>query len=207
MIDTCRRRSVLADCALVPDVVLPVLSTFGVVFLAELGDKTQLLALGFGARFRLRTVALGLLAGYAAAGAIAAVVGGALGASLPERPVGLVAGGLFLLFGVLTLRGDDDDGADQDGRSVTSRSALVSIAATISIAEMGDKTQLATATLAARSNPLGVWIGATAGALAAGAIGAVAGSRIGAGLDARLLRLASAALFAGFGSVLLITAW
>ncbi len=56
---------------------------FGVVFIAELGDKTQLLALDFGARFSLRTVAIGLTLGYAAANVVATIVGGILGAALP----------------------------------------------------------------------------------------------------------------------------
>ena len=50
-------------------------SAFGLVFLAELGDKTQLLAMGFGARYPMRTVMIGLTLGFAAAGAIAALVG------------------------------------------------------------------------------------------------------------------------------------
>jgi putative Ca2+/H+ antiporter (TMEM165/GDT1 family) len=175
------------------------------MFVAELGDKTQLLALGFGARYGLRTVAVGLALGYAAAGAIAAVVGGVLGASLPERPLGLAAGALFLVFAALALS-DHDEGAEQQ-RVVRTRSVVASIALTIAIAEMGDKTQLSTAALAARSNPVAVWIGATAGELAAGMIGAVAGQRIGTELDPRHLRWASAALFALFGGVLLVTAW
>lgn len=176
---------------------------FGIVFVAELGDKTQLLALGFGARHGLRTVAIGLTLGYAAAGAVASVVGGVLGATLPERPIAIAAGLLFVAFAVWTLRGDD---GDEDERVVRTGSVIASIALTIAIAEMGDKTQLATAALAARNQPLGTWIGATAGEVAAGMIGAVAGSRIGTRISPRTLRLASAALFAGFGVLLLLTA-
>lgn len=176
---------------------------FGVVFVAELGDKTQLLALGFGARYRLRTVTIGLTLGYAGAGAIAAVVGGVLGATLPERPIAIVAGILFLVFALLALRGGD---GDDDGQVVRTHSAVASIAFTIAIAEMGDKTQLATAALAARNSPLGTWIGATGGEVAAGLIGAIAGRRVGANLSERTLGIASAALFAGFGIVLLVTA-
>ena len=190
--------------------IIAATSAFGVMFVAELGDKTQLLALGFGARYRLRTVALGLAVGYAAAGSIAALVGGVLGAALPERAIGLTAGVLFVAFAVLTLldgEDDEDDDDDEDQRVVIARSVVISIALTIAIAEMGDKTQLSTAALAARSNPFAVWVGATGGELAAGMIGAVAGQRIGARFDARVLRLASAALFAVFGVVLFATAW
>ncbi len=192
------------------NLLVATLSAFGVVFVAELGDKTQLLALGYGARHGLRTVALGLLIGYAAAGALAALVGGVLGATLPERPIGLAAGALFVLFAVLAWRDADDDElsqGDERPRSLPTRSIVASIAITIAVAELGDKTQLATAALAARSNPVATWVGATGGEVTAGMLGAVAGRRIGARIDARTLRLTSAALFALFGIVLLVTAW
>ena len=196
------------------DFVAALAVAFGVVFVAELGDKTQLLALGFGARHRLRTVAIGLTLGYATAGAVATLVGGVLGATLPERPIAIVAGVLFLAFAALTLRDDggrDDGGRDDDGFAARrkrrwTRSAVASIALSIAIAEMGDKTQLATAALAARNQPVGTWIGATAGAAAAGMVGAVAGQRIGTRVSDRTLRIASATLFAVFGVVLLVTA-
>lgn len=187
------------------NLVIAVVTAFGVMFVAELGDKTQLLALGFGARYGLRTVAIGLTLGYAAAGAVAALVGGVLGAALPERPIGLAAGALFVVFAALALREQDSGG---DGEElISTRSVIASIALTIAVAEMGDKTQLATAALAAQANPVATWIGATAGDVAAGMLGAVAGQRIGTKLNARSLRLGSAALFAVFGIALIITAW
>lgn len=178
-------------------------AAFGVVFVAELGDKTQLLALGFGARHSLRTVAIGLAIGYACAGAIAAVVGGVLGATLPERPIAIAAGILFLGFALLALRDHDEVGG---GRVVRTGNVVASIALTIAIAEMGDKTQLATAALAAQHNPLGTWIGATGGEVLSGLIGAIAGQRVGHKVSEQAVRVASAALFAGFGIILLVTA-
>lgn len=185
--------------------LIAIASAFGVVFVAELGDKTQLLALGFGARHRLRTVALGLALGYGLANVVATVVGALLGATLPERPIGIAAGLLFLGFAVWTLRGDVDDDGDDD-QLLRTGGIVASIALSIAIAEMGDKTQLATAALAARNQPVGTWIGATAGATAAGVVGAVFGQRIGRRLSERALRYASAALFAVFGVILLLTA-
>ena len=177
----------------------------GVVFVAELGDKTQLLALGFGARHGLGVVTLGLAVGSAVAGAVAALVGGALGATLPERPIAVAAGVLFLAVAVWTLL-DDEDADEHARRPVRARSVVASIAATIALAEMGDKTQLATAALAARHHPVGTWIGATGGEVAAGLLGTVAGRRIGTTMSDRALRSGSAALFATFGVVILLTA-
>ncbi len=186
-----------------------VLVSFGVIFVAELGDKTQLLALNFGSRHPLRRVAIGLTLGYAAAGIVAVVVGGLLGAAFPERPVEIVGGLVFIVFAVLALRDDDDDGAgddDSDGevvRTVVRSSVVVTIALTILVAEMGDKTQIATATLAARNEPVGTWIGATTGAASSGMVGAFAGRLVGDRIPAGVLRWTSAALFAVFGILML----
>jgi putative Ca2+/H+ antiporter (TMEM165/GDT1 family) len=185
--------------------VLAVATATGVIFVAELGDKTQLLALGFGARHGLRTVAIGLTIGYATAGAIAALVGGILGAALPERPLTIAAGLLFIAFAVSALRRSAAHG-DDDERVVNTPSVIASIALTIAIAEMGDKTQLATAAMASQASPLGTWLGATAGEVAAGMIGAIVGQRIGTRIHPRAIQIASAGLFAVFGLVLLLTA-
>jgi putative Ca2+/H+ antiporter (TMEM165/GDT1 family) len=184
-------------------------SAFGLVFLAELGDKTQLLAIGFGARYPMRTVMIGLTLGFATAGAIAAVVGGLLGAALPERPIAIVGGALFLLFAMVTLRGlghSDDAVEEEMGHVVHTRNVVLSIALTIVLGELGDKTQLTTATLAARSNPVAVWVGATGGEVLAASIGAYFGSRLGARLKPDAVKIASAALFALFGVLLLVSA-
>lgn len=193
------------------ELIVAVASAFGVVFVAELGDKSQILALGYGTQYPLRVVALGLTIGYATAGALAALVGGLLGAALPARAVGLAAGLLFLLFAWLAWRdiGEDGDatGADQAERGPLRRSVIASIALTIAVAEFGDKTQLATAALAAQADPVATWLGATGGAVAAGMLGAVAGRQIGRRIDRRAIQLGSVVMFAVFGVLLIATAW
>lgn len=185
------------------DLATAAIAAFGVVFVAELGDKTQLLALGFGARHRLPVVVAGLALGFAAASALASLVGGVLGATLPERPIAIVAGILFLVMALVTLLGGD---GEDTHAPVGARTAVASIALTILLAEMGDKTQLATAAMSARNHPVGTWLGATAGAVAAATAGAFVGGRLGSRIDARVLDIASAALFAAFGIALLATA-
>ena len=188
--------------------VTALLIAFGVVFVAELGDKTQLLALDFGARYPLRVVAVGLTLGYAAANVVATIVGGILGAALPERPIQIVGGVIFLAFAIAALRRSDDDHDDATAlvSSVRTLTVVSSIAGTIALAEMGDKTQIATATLASQSSPLGVWIGATLGAASSGMVGALAGNLIGDRVPTRALSVASAVLFAAFG-VAMLAGW
>jgi putative Ca2+/H+ antiporter (TMEM165/GDT1 family) len=195
----------------VTDLVTALVISFGVVFVAELGDKTQLLALDFGTRYSLRIVALGLALGYGAANIVATIVGGLLGAALPDRPIQIAGGVIFLGFAVLALRrarssDDDEEAPDVAPRSASTLAVVSSIAAVIAVAEMGDKTQIATATLASQSSPVGVWAGATLGAATSGMVGAVAGSVIGDRVPVRVLHLASALLFAAFG-VAMLAGW
>ncbi len=200
------------------DFVAALAVAFGVVFVAELGDKTQLLALNFGARHSLRMVAIGLTLGYAAANIVATIIGGVLGAALPDRPIQIIGGLVFLGFAILAFRRarpDEPDNGDGTGdtdpaaaarANATPRALVFSIAGAIAIAEMGDKTQIATATLASQSSPAGVWIGATLGAASSGMVGAVAGNVIGDRVSERVLHVASALLFATFG-VAMLAGW
>lgn len=184
------------------DVLAAAVAAFGIVFLAELGDKTQLLAVNFGSRYSRGQVIAGLALGYGAASLVAVTVGGVLGASLPQRPIEFGGGVVFIVFGLVALRPDGDDD-DDEVRSMVRSSVVATIGLAILVAEMGDKTQIATATLAARSNPIGTWIGATAGEVASGTIGVLAGSMVGDRIPAAAMKWGSAALFVAFGIAML----
>jgi putative Ca2+/H+ antiporter (TMEM165/GDT1 family) len=197
-------------------------TALGVVFVAELGDKTQLVAMSLGARHHLRQVVVGLAIAYVVSSGLAAVVGGLLGAALPERALSIGGGIAFIGFAVFELiraRGEDAD-ADDDGEVLveattpppprTARSMLRSpialIAFTVTVAELGDKTQLTTATLAARSHPVYTWVGATLGLMAAGVLGALLGRELGDRLPRRALSYVSAGLFLIVGIIMIATA-
>jgi Ca2+/H+ antiporter, TMEM165/GDT1 family len=182
--------------------VEPLLIAFGLVFVAELGDKTQLVALSLAARYRPLPVLVGLAIAQAIAQGLAVLVGGLLGAALPTTAISVGAGLLFLGFAAWTLRGEDDDGEAE----VAGRSVVLTVAATILVAELGDKTMLASATLAAQGSPVLVWIGGTAGVVAAGAVAIVVGRAVGARMPADTIRYMAAALFALFGLALLAEA-
>ena len=184
------------------------LAAIGIVFVAELGDKTQLVALGLGARHRLGPVLAGVAIGYAATNLLSVVVGGLLGAALPTRALAIGGGVLVLAFAGWTVFAGAEEDHDEDPLVSSSRSWLrvvASVAGTMFVAELGDKTMLATATLAAQGSPVLVWIGATIGITASGAVGVFVGRSMGARLPARAVRFASAGLFALFGLVLLAT--
>jgi Ca2+/H+ antiporter, TMEM165/GDT1 family len=181
----------------------------GLVFVAELGDKTQLVALGFGARHRLAPVLTGVVLAYMATNLLSVVIGGLLGAALPTRAIGLVGGVLFLGFALWTLRqrdaGDEGDEQADTGTGTGDRSVVLSVAGAMFVAELGDKTMLATATLAAEGNPVLVWVGATAGIILAGVLGVLVGRWFGARLPDTVTRIGSAVVFAVVGSGLILT--
>ncbi len=185
------------------------LASLGLVFVAELGDKTQLVALGLGARHRLTPVLAGVAIAYAVSNLLSVTVGAFLGVALPVRAIGLVGGLLFLGFAASTLRDPDGDAGDKvhvdEGRvAIDRRSIVLSVAGAMFLAELGDKTMLATAALAAQGSPVHTWVGATVGIILSGMLGVLLGQVFGARLPERVTRLGSAALFALFGAVLLV---
>jgi Ca2+/H+ antiporter, TMEM165/GDT1 family len=161
-----------------------------------------LAALGIVARHRLGPVLVGVALAYAATNLLSVVVGGLLGAALPTRALGIGGGVLFIGFAVWSLRAEDGED-DEVGVAGGHGRIVVSVAAAMFVAELGDKTMLATATLAAQGNPVLVWVGATIGIILSGSVGVLVGRATGARLPERTIRIGSAALFAVFGVALI----
>jgi putative Ca2+/H+ antiporter (TMEM165/GDT1 family) len=179
----------------------------GVVFVAELGDKTQLVAMSLATRHRFGVVLAGVALAFALTQGLAALLGGVLGAALPDTAIGIGAGILFLGFAVWTwLDADDEEDVAADLVTTGGFRALMAVLLAMSLAEMGDKTMLATTTLAADRDPFLSWIGATIGGTAAAALGVVVGRVLGARLPVRATKRLAAVLFALFGVLVLIDA-
>lgn len=174
---------------------------YGVALVAELGDKSQLAAASFGARHRVLPVLLGFTLGAAAALGLGVLLGAAVGDLLPEHVRPIMAGALFLIFAAWSLRSQDDD--EESAAAVRSGVVLVGVALAVFLAETGDKTQFATAALAARQSPLWTWLGATAGEVTASGAAILIGAWLGPRMPARVLRLGGAVVFAAVGVALL----
>jgi putative Ca2+/H+ antiporter (TMEM165/GDT1 family) len=183
------------------------LISFGVIFVAELGDKSQLMALAFATRYRALPVLAGIAAATAVVHLVSVVVGALLGAALPARPVNLLAGLAFLAFAAWTLRGDalSEDQASRARRRSTG-GAVLAAGVAFFLAELGDKTMLATITLATREGLVGTWLGSTLGMVAADAIAILIGQQLGKRLPERAVRIGAAASFVVFGALLLAKA-
>jgi putative Ca2+/H+ antiporter (TMEM165/GDT1 family) len=188
------------DEATVP--VADVLAAFAVVFLAELGDKTQLVALTLAGRHPALRVLAVLGVAIAVLQTLSVTAGAVISRTVPDRAVAIGAGLLFLAFGVLTWRSADEDAGGQEGR----RGGLLSVAIGFFLAELGDKTMLATAGLAADRGALPVWIGSFAAMLGATTLAVVAGLALTRHLPPAALRRLGAAAFVVVGTLTLLTA-
>lgn len=206
------------------------LISFVLVGLAELGDKSQLLLLGFAARYRPFKVVLGAAVAIAILQAVSVGLGQAVGALLPERLVAFVAGVLFVVFGIVTWRGAATAEEDEEGGRTIALGPVLTVAAALLLAEFGDKTQLMTVSIAADpaaalrtlgaiaegvtapatgtlSTAFGVWLGSSIGFLLADALAIVVGAVLGAKLPRRTIARFSGVVFVLFGLITLASAF
>lgn len=168
------------------------------VTLAEMGDKTQLLAMAFATRFPAQTVLSAVFVATLLNHALAVAAGRLLTNVIPLDVISLTAALSFILFGLWTIRGDTLEGED---RQRSSFGPFLTVAIAFFLAELGDKTQLATISLAVKysDDPIAVLLGTTAGMVVADSIGIVIGIVLGKRLPDTLIRLVSAGVFIFFG--------
>jgi putative Ca2+/H+ antiporter (TMEM165/GDT1 family) len=176
--------------------------SFGVVFLAELGDKSQLMALAFASRYRALTVLLAVTLATLLVHAGSVLLGSAFALALPTSVIQVIAGLAFFGFAAWTLRGDELGEDDERRAERTGRWAVLTVGTAFFLAELGDKTMLATITLATTEEPWGTWLGSTAGMVAADAIAIALGALLGARLPERAVKVFAAIAFVVFGAVL-----
>lgn len=180
------------------------LVSFGVIFVAELGDKSQLMAMAFSARFKPLPILVGITIATAVVHAFSVIGGALLGAALPTDTINVVAGIAFLGFAAWTLRGDELDDDEAARVEITNRSAVVAAGGAFFLAELGDKTMLATITLATTNGLFGTWLGSTLGMVAADALAIGVGALLGTRLPERSIRIGAAVLFVVFGVALIV---
>ncbi len=184
--------------------IAALLLSFAVIFVAELGDKSQLMAMMFALRYRWWVVLSAILAATTAVHILSVAIGHYLGAALPTHLLGLIAGVMFIVFGLWTLRGDSLTDQEASRAQRATAPAFFVVTSAFMLAELGDKTMLATITLAADNNWLGVWIGSTIGMVAADALAILVGAVAGKHLPERLIQVVAAALFGVFGIFMVI---
>jgi putative Ca2+/H+ antiporter (TMEM165/GDT1 family) len=182
-----------------------ILVSFAVIFVAEMGDKSQLMALTFATRYRIVPILVGITIATASVHAVSVLLGAVLAVSLPTDVINIAAGLAFLGFAAWTIRGDtlsEDEEAKVERQS--SRPAVAAASGAFFLAELGDKTMLATITLASTDNPWWVWLGSTLGMVVADALAIVIGRLLGKRLPERAITIFASVMFVVFGVALLL---
>lgn len=172
-------------------------TTFGLVAVAEFGDKSQLVCMALAARHRHWPVLWGAVLAFALLNLMAVAFGAAAGSWLPPSLVALAVAVLFAGFGLRSLLAREDE-EDETVREKTGHGIFVTTFLMIFLAEFGDKTQIAVAGLGAAEPPLPVWLGATLALAATSAIGIWAGRTVLQKIPQRTMHRAGGMLFLGF---------
>jgi Ca2+/H+ antiporter, TMEM165/GDT1 family len=182
--------------------VEPIVSSFLLVAISEMGDKTQLLAFSLATKYRRPWVVMaGILAATILNHALASGVGTWVSAHVPSRVMAAILAATFIGFGFWTLKPDtleENKKPDRFGPFVTTTILFF-------LAEMADKTQLATVALAARYQSIVlVTFGTTLGMLASDGLAVFLGEKLAARVPMKWIRVAAAGLFFAFGGA---SAW
>jgi putative Ca2+/H+ antiporter (TMEM165/GDT1 family) len=172
-------------------------SSLLMITLAEMGDKTQLMALALAGRYPVAPVVAGVCLGILTTNLVAAAFGTLIGTALPVTLVRFVSGLAFLGFAIWTLRDRCEDEVCTVGDRLP---CFLAVGSAFFLAELGDKTQLTALALAADSGGFfSVWAGSSLGMALAAALAITVGALAHRRLPERAVRWASAGVFALFG--------
>jgi putative Ca2+/H+ antiporter (TMEM165/GDT1 family) len=185
------------------------LTTFGLIFVAELGDKTQIAAMLLATRYHWARIFAGIALAFVILNAAAVLVGKALFALLPIWIIQLASGLLFLFFGVMTLRESaaKEEAEEEEAKERKVGGPMMTAFLMILLAELGDKTEIMTATLAAKgSAQLSVFAGSTLALWVVSLLGIFVGRQIARFVPMNVVKKAGGAIFIVFGLVFLAQA-
>ena len=176
------------------------------VFIAEMGDKTQLVALLFATRYKAMIVLAGVFVATLLVHLVSVGLGDAAGTVIPALWIRVLSGAAFIAFGAWSFYGDKLD--DEEGKVPEYRwGPLITVAVTFFVAELGDKTMLATITIASEQRQFAaVWLGSTLGMVTADGIAIAVATRMRARLPEKALRYTAAVVFIGSGILTVLSA-
>ena len=179
-----------------------VLSAYTILFLAEMGDKTQVMAMTLAHRYRVMPVVAGVFLAFLCLNLLAVWIGDALYHYVPQRLTLLTAGGLFLYFAYRSWQDATNTDADGPMEKSGGHGALVSSFSLIFLAELGDKSQLVIIALAAGTGePWSVLIGGTLALWSVSLIAILLGGTLLRRIPKSWMHRVAAVLFLGFGAI------
>ena len=153
-------------------------TSFALIAAAEIGDKSQLVCMTLASRHRAMPVLLGAIAAFALLNTLAVVFGVAIASWLPDYIVAGTVAFLFAAFGIHSLRVQEEEDDDEEVKEKSGHGIFFTTFLLITVAEFGDKTQLAVVALSSTVAPIAVWLGSTAALASTSALGILAGRTI-----------------------------
>ena len=177
---------------------LELVQAFGLIFIAEMGDKTQILAMTFATKYKIRNVILGIFLGSLFNHALAVLLGSNLQRIIPLELLSLIAGISFVFFGLWTLKLDDDENKSKASKY----GPVITVSLAFFIGELGDKTQLAAIALSTDATyPMFILMGTVLGMVVTGMLGILIGIKIGHKVDDFYIKIGSSIVFLIFGTI------
>jgi len=183
----------LLDSGSLPELSVTAVTSFALIVAAEMGDKSQLVCMTLASRHKAMPVMLGAVAAFALLNTLAVIFGAAIADWLPDTVVAITVSFLFAAFGIHSLRAKEEE--DEALKEKTGHGIFFTTLLLITVAEFGDKTQLAVVALSSTAMPVAVWLGATAALATTSALGIVAGRALLKKIPLILLHRISGVIF------------
>ncbi|OAI00320.1 hypothetical protein A1353_01080 [Methylomonas methanica] len=170
-------------------------TSFALIAAAEIGDKSQLVCMTLASKHRPAPVLWGAIAAFALLNTLAVVFGAAIAKWLPEYLVAATVALLFAAFGLHALLNHDEDDDDEEIAEKSGHGIFFTTFLLITVAEFGDKTQLAVVAFSSTAQPIAVWLGSTLALAFTSALGVLAGRTVLQKIPLSLLHKASGVFF------------
>lgn len=173
------------------------IEAFLLIFIAEMGDKTQIMAMAFATQYKIVPILIGVSIGSFLNHGLAIMLGSMLTQFIPLEALQLVAGVLFVTFGLLSLSIAEKE---EDGLNNKKMGAVMTVALAFFLGELGDKTQLTALTLSTQSElPFLTLMGTVSGMVIVSSIGIFIGAKLGDKVPEPVIRVGAFLIFMVFG--------
>lgn len=180
------------------NMIIELLRAFSLIFFAEMGDKSQLLAMTYATKYKIRNVLIGITIGIFFNHLLAVLLGTYITSLVPIENISIFAGIVFLIFGFCSLKTTKD----VEHKKKKKIGAVLTIAIAMFLGELGDKTQLATIILASEATyPYIILFGTVSAMVFTSLFGIIIGMKFGSKIPEFALKVLSSFVFIGFGLV------
>jgi len=169
--------------------------SYALVFVAEIGDKSQLMCMILAARYRAIPVALGAITSFVLLNGLAVMLGAVIKELIAPQYISTIVALLFLAFGIQSLLANEDDEGEDESQNISAKRLFLTTFMLITVAEFGDKTQLAVVALGSSDIPLSIFIGSTLALITTTVLGVWAGKKLLAKVSMTLVTKISGVFF------------